>query len=510
MAEVDVLIPVLERPGRVAPLMESLRSSVGAEHVLHELFLCSPGDDEEIAAITSQGFKYAVMDWPAGDGDFARKTNTGVALTDSEWVFVGADDLHFHPGWLDACLVTHEKTGALVIGVNDMGNPTVMRGHYATQMLVHRDYATNGVVDEPGLLLYEGYSHNCNTGEAPVWMGDLNFKDIRDVKVGDTVMGWKRVPAGKQTLNRFARGEVLSIQSREAPVVQVTMASGRTLRCTPDHLWLNPLHFSGSVRYQEYAPAQIGSPLLHVVDVPKPIPYELDRQAGYTAGIYDGEGSGVYIASQSTRENDAVHSAIGPMLELLDIPHTRVAGSGKDVGMYCIAGGRQGYLDFLLRIQPVKRERLTRIIFGSNRHNGKHYENAEVGGARFGHQDRVAAIEPAGVEEVFALTTETGNYIAWGYASKNCVDTEFVETARFRGTFASARDAHVEHLHHVWKKGPDDATYAKGREKHSLDRQRLQRRRHLWSPHHVVSGRQVVTATPRRITRSSPTQRWQR
>jgi len=36
-------------------------------------------------------------------------------------------------------------------------------------------------------------------------------------------------------------------------------------------------------------------------------------------------------------------------------------------------------------------------------------------------KDRVVSIEPDGHETVYALETETGNYIAWGYGSKNCL-----------------------------------------------------------------------------------------
>ena len=40
-------------------------------------------------------------------------------------------------------------------------------------------------------------------------------------------------------------------------------------------------------------------------------------------------------------------------------------------------------------------------------------------GARFGNRDRVEAIENDGIEDVFALQTETGNYVVWGLASSN-------------------------------------------------------------------------------------------
>jgi hypothetical protein len=77
----------------------------------------------------------------------------------ADWFFLGADDLHFHPGWLDAALEAHTATGACVIGTNDLGNPRVTSGIHATHSLVHHDYCECGTLDEPWKLLHEGYGH---------------------------------------------------------------------------------------------------------------------------------------------------------------------------------------------------------------------------------------------------------------------------------------------------------------------------------------------------------------
>ena len=157
---IDVLLPVLDRPGRVEPLLASLRASA-AEHDLRELFIASEDDYAEIAEIERVGARRFEVPGPRAPGDYALKINVGAMLSDADWFFVGADDLHFHPGWLDACLRLHEATGALVIGTNDLGNPMVRRGLHATHSLVHRSYLEQGTIDEPGKLLHEGYDHNC-------------------------------------------------------------------------------------------------------------------------------------------------------------------------------------------------------------------------------------------------------------------------------------------------------------------------------------------------------------
>jgi predicted phosphoadenosine phosphosulfate sulfurtransferase len=48
-------------------------------------------------------------------------------------------------------------------------------------------------------------------------------------------------------------------------------------------------------------------------------------------------------------------------------------------------------------------------------------EGAWLGlGGRFRSKDRIVSIEPDGEELVYSMQTTTGNYVAWGYASKNC------------------------------------------------------------------------------------------
>lgn len=61
------------------------------------------------------------------------------------------------------------------------------------------------------------------------------------------------------------------------------------------------------------------------------------------------------------------------------------------------------------------------------------------------------------------------------------VDDEFIATARRRGVYAYAIDAHVEHLHPMGGLAVDDATYRKGRDTFKADRRLFQQRFPLWA-----------------------------
>lgn len=165
MNRVAVLTPVLNRPHRAALVAESLRATCHPD-VARIVFLCSPGDDAEIEACRKvRRAETIIVPFEREPGDYARKINYGVEAAESEWIFQGADDLSFHPRWLEEALHAASRTNQRVIGTQDLGNRLVKVGRHSTHSLVHRSYVRElGTVDEPGKLLHEGYRHNfCDT-----------------------------------------------------------------------------------------------------------------------------------------------------------------------------------------------------------------------------------------------------------------------------------------------------------------------------------------------------------
>ena len=93
-------------------------------------------------------------------GDYARKINLGVTLTDEPLIFLGADDLKFHNAWFELAL--RQLKGHIgVVGTNDMGSRRAQTGQHSTHSLVTRTYIEKfGTIDELGKALHEGYDHN--------------------------------------------------------------------------------------------------------------------------------------------------------------------------------------------------------------------------------------------------------------------------------------------------------------------------------------------------------------
>lgn len=158
---IDVLIPMLGRPHRVESILDSLDESADPGYPVRAVFICSPDDEQVLTEVDGSGADFIVMTEPVRPGDYARKTNAGFAYTEGEWVFLGASDLRFHGGWALHAVERGEEYQAGVVGTNDMGNPTVIRGDHSTHSLVRRSYIeeTGGGWDGPGVVYHEGYFH---------------------------------------------------------------------------------------------------------------------------------------------------------------------------------------------------------------------------------------------------------------------------------------------------------------------------------------------------------------
>lgn len=147
---------MLHRAHRVAPLIESIEGATSCAHRI--LFVATEGDAAVIDAVNACGAECEVIP-PNPVGDYAIKINHGYRVTDEPYLFLGADDLEFHPGWFEAAVCHFEDPAVGVVGTLDMANSRVTKGRHATHSLVARSYVdAHGTIDGPGVL-HEGYIH---------------------------------------------------------------------------------------------------------------------------------------------------------------------------------------------------------------------------------------------------------------------------------------------------------------------------------------------------------------
>lgn len=298
----------------------------------------------------------------------------------------------------------------------------------------------------------------CNSPQAPIWMADYTFKPIGEIKVGDRVIGWetheyertagRKRKDGQSSIGKrrtLVKSTVLAVNRRMAPeVVRVTFASGRTAECTPDHEWLryytpgrdgrilNGPEASQTARYDsDYAPLQVGSVARSVIR-PTDELHDLEkvRAASYLAGIIDGEGSWTKRTvriCQSEKHNPHIVERIDQSLELLGLTYSRYVRTRHDAGHrggdmviwdLCQPNGHRNPSD---DVRHKNRQQIVDIYNWARpaKFDTEHMDQSLLS-SNFGEPDRVVSVESLGPGEVVSMQTTTGNYTAWGFASKNC------------------------------------------------------------------------------------------
>lgn len=156
---VTILIPCLNRPDNVEPVVSSALAATPEASIM---LLPTGAFTDEVQACLDVMDAYGpdrvtvlMMTEHETVGDYARKINRAVGWTHSPYLFFGADDVRFEPGWFFAAhaLMTRDIG---VVGTNDMGpwrpnSPSrnaVRDGLHATHCLVARWYCDLGLIDD--------------------------------------------------------------------------------------------------------------------------------------------------------------------------------------------------------------------------------------------------------------------------------------------------------------------------------------------------------------------------
>lgn len=267
----------------------------------------------------------------------------------------------------------------------------------------------------------------CTPGWAPILMSDWSEKPIADVEIGDEIVGWHN-PVDNFKRRHLTRAKVLDKGFLSAEVVEIEMEDGEKLYSTPDHLWLTQRTLD-QTHHTEFAQPKVGRKFQRVYKVAD---FDIDiskiRAWAYLSGLIDGEGhidtkpnrANVTI-TQSPSKNPEICKRIESTLEFLNIRYNvhrrkvKKLGDG-DAHIYWIKGGRSVKLRMLKNMDFAKRFQMVEHLWslkGRLSDGGGHGTRWVRGG------QKVVAVRPRGVETVYWLQTETGNYVSQGYASKN-------------------------------------------------------------------------------------------
>lgn len=253
----------------------------------------------------------------------------------------------------------------------------------------------------------------CVAADEPVLTLDLRWVPAGDLQIGDKLYAFDEEKKDKRG-RRYCPSRVEQHEVKELPCLKITFSDGETLTCTPEHPILVKFHESQPWRWvqaQDLMARTSRKGYETKTYLAAKIPMwkeDTSYEAGWLAGMFDGEGSFAGRNKQRVSNNClSVAQNPGPILDRLKISLSEkgfqfTVSRGKN---FCkqirLKGGYFEHLKFLGSIRP---NRLISKLAYPHVHANK---------------VRVVGVEDAGVQRVAVMSTSSRTYISKGVLSHN-------------------------------------------------------------------------------------------
>lgn len=245
----------------------------------------------------------------------------------------------------------------------------------------------------------------CVAPWTPVLLTDLTWKPAGDLQLGEEVVAFEEANKQGRRGRRFRPATVTAAERLRLPCREVTMEDGTTVTCSTEHRWLV---VSGSnLRWKQTKSLQPGDQLLSVGQWGE----DPSRDAGWLAGMFDGEGS----VSRARRGNCRPLMISQKPGVVLDKMKELLAGWGfqtyeqldaRGTVKMTINGGLREKLRLLGTLRPVRLLSKAELV----------WDGVNVGCAE---KVTVASVEDVGEQDVVGLGTSEHTFIAAGLFSHN-------------------------------------------------------------------------------------------
>lgn len=254
----------------------------------------------------------------------------------------------------------------------------------------------------------------CHTPDTRFLTKDLKWLPCGELKVGDKLWAFDEgKPTGRGARRRYRESTVLLSEKAKKACVKLTLNTGETFTCTEDHPWLSSadVHTGKSVRLGW----TVATDLMSRPNLVRPfIPWEIETsyEAGWLAGILDGEGSipkrighggpsNVSVAQNKGMTADRIRDAI--LLRGSAHVYMRTGTHEKQQIVDTIGG-------LAAALKLIGQVRANRLINRVDLTDGMMHNKFPA---------KVIKVEYIGVQEVQSIQTSTKTYIAEGFASHN-------------------------------------------------------------------------------------------
>lgn len=253
----------------------------------------------------------------------------------------------------------------------------------------------------------------CLTPDHQVLTADLRYIPLGDLKAGEKIVSFDETltdSIGRS--RRFKTGTVLATKTEPAPVFRVELSNGDIFHATEDHQWLAQTG-SAPATWRQTWQMRKGTRVVKPLSCWSTLN---SRDAGYLAGMYDGEGcyytrktTGGYAAQLGLSQKpgrvlDETLAALSDIVGYDGMTYTNQRG----IASFRVKGGTSSIARVLGSVRP-------------NRLLSK-FQPEHLGRIATTEDDKpsVVSIEPAGVKDIVRVDVDAKTMIVDGYAHHNC------------------------------------------------------------------------------------------
>jgi len=250
----------------------------------------------------------------------------------------------------------------------------------------------------------------CLNPEARILTKDLRWVQAGDLEIGDRIIGFDERQGTRQEPRRWRDAEVVATGIRTLDRILIHLADGRTLIATSNHRWIVKDGQSRTHSWVRTDQLRVGYKLNHFAPV-----WERDDtwEAGWLAGLYDGEG---HLAIGVGARNRTILKVVaaqkpGPVMDrtmtfMKDKGFAVHLADHQAVHHLHLNGGFAEHLRFLGQIRPV------RLL-------SKFEQAPLISAFQAKGYITIIGIEPAPPGPMVTLQSSTETYIAEGFGSHN-------------------------------------------------------------------------------------------
>jgi 5-methylcytosine-specific restriction endonuclease McrA len=244
----------------------------------------------------------------------------------------------------------------------------------------------------------------CLSPDQKVLTDDLRWVPLGDIQVGDHLVGFNE-EAVPVTGRRFTTSRVEEHMFDAAPLFDVILSDGTRFLATAEHQWLARKGRSESVEW--CTTSNLAGKRLPRLFTPWST--ENTREAGWLAGVFDGEG---WLPDRSF--DVAMGQNPG---HVLDRAQHELRSRGFDFGLAPVT---EGSPCLRLALRGAAREKAR--FLGQIRPDRliEQFTADKLGRLRSTDSPTVICVSPAGIGEMVKMRTSTATFIADGFPQHNC------------------------------------------------------------------------------------------